>query len=71
VGRDGVFRPYHRVYGAQRLPQVLSGFNVVEEAYFAKIGKVNVWQKVAHDVALDVPGASNFYALGLFVLKPA
>lgn len=71
VGRDGVFRPYHRVYGAQRLPRVLSGFNVVEETYFAKIGKVNVWQKVTRDVALEVPGASNFYALGLFVLKPA
>ena len=71
VGRDGVYRPYHRVYGAQRLPKILSGYAVVEEAYFAKIAKVNVWQRVARDVALEVRGASNFYAIGLFVLKPA
>ncbi len=69
VGRDGVYRPYHRIYGAERLPKVLAGFELVEEAYAAKVGGQNVWQMVPKSVALDVQGSSSFYALGLFVLR--
>lgn len=68
VGRDGVYRPYHRVYGKERLPKLLSGFTAQEETYYAKVGNKNVWQKVAKDIALDVQGSHSFYALGLFVL---
>lgn len=69
VGRDGVYRPYHRVYGAKRLPKVLSGFTVIEEAFYAKVDGKNVWQKLTKDVALDIQGSHSFYALGLFILK--
>lgn len=68
VGRDGVFRPFHRVYGAERLPRVLTGFEPVVELYYAKTGNENVWKQVSRDRALDVPSAHDFYALGLFVL---
>ena len=71
VGRDGVYRPFHRVYGRERLPKVISGFRVVEEVYFAKVDGKNVWQKVEKERALDVQGSQAFYGLGLFVLQPA
>jgi hypothetical protein len=70
VGLDGVYRPYHRVYGAERLPRLLSGFRVIEEAYAAKIDGRNQWQMVSRDVALAIQGSHSFYALGLFVLRP-
>ena len=69
VGRDGVYRPYHRVYGENRLPKVLSGYQILEESYAAKINNRNVWQIVSKDVALNISGSSSFYGLGLFVLR--
>lgn len=71
VGRDSVERPYHRIYGQERLPKVLDGFKVQRQMYFAKVGQLNVWQPVAKEVALDVKGSASFYALGLFVLQRA
>jgi hypothetical protein len=70
VGRDLVARPYHRIYGLERLPRLLSGFRIVKEAYYAKIGDVNVWNPVSKEVALAVKGSASFYALGLFLLAP-
>ncbi|HKI99148.1 MAG TPA: class I SAM-dependent methyltransferase [bacterium] len=69
VGIDGVYRPYHRIYGAERLPRILSGYEVVEEAYYAKTDGVNVWRPVSRERALAVQGSDRFYALGLFVLQ--
>lgn len=69
VGRDGVYRPYHRVYGRDRLPRILDGYRVLEERFYAKSGGVNVWKQVTKDEALDVQGSESFYALGLFVLS--
>lgn len=69
VGRDGVYPPFHRVYGAERLPRLVEGFRVEEEVFFAKLGTSNVWQPVAKPVALDVQGSASFYAIGLFVLR--
>ncbi|HKI97022.1 MAG TPA: DUF268 domain-containing protein [bacterium] len=69
VGIDGVYRPYHRVYGSERLPRILSGYEVVEEAYYAKTDGVNVWRPVSRERALAVQGSDRFYALGLFVLQ--
>src|SRR5262249_15509701 len=70
VGRDAVARPYHRIYGRDRLPRVLERFRIVTEAYFAKLGSLNIWQPVSREAALDVEGSESFYALGLFVLAP-
>jgi hypothetical protein len=68
VGRDGVYRPYHRVYGPERLPRILAGHSVCEALFYAKTGSVNIWQQVSKAEALSVQGSENFYALGLFVL---
>lgn len=68
VGRDGVYHPYHRIYGQDRLPRLLAGFTVVDEQYFAKTGSQNAWKPVSRDEALRIEGSSSFYALGLFVL---
>jgi hypothetical protein len=71
VGLDSVERPYHRIYGRERLPSILSGLEVVKEAYYAKPAAPNVWIPVEKDLALSIRGSPSFYALGLFVLKPA
>jgi Caenorhabditis protein of unknown function, DUF268 len=68
VGLDSVERPYHRIYGNERLPRILSGFEVVKQAYYAKPNLPNIWRSVSKEVALSVKGSSSFYALGLFVL---
>jgi len=69
VGKDGVYSPYHRIYGEQRLPRLLAGYQIAEERYFAKTERDNRWRAVEKTVALSVQGSSSFYGLGLFVLK--
>jgi SAM-dependent methyltransferase len=69
VGRDGVFAPYHRVYGAERLPRLLEQFSVRDEAWWAKPDG-ETWEPVTREVALSVQGSSSYYGLGLFVLTP-
>jgi SAM-dependent methyltransferase len=69
VGRDGVFPPYHRVYGEERLPHLLERFTIDHEQYWAK-PRDNRWDPVERGVALGQQGSTSFYALGLFVLKP-
>lgn len=68
VGRDGVQRPHHRIYGHDRLPKILSGYAIVKEAYYAKPAPPNIWVPVPRPAALQVEGSARFYALGLFVL---
>jgi hypothetical protein len=70
VGVDAVFKPWHRVYGAERLPRLLDGWRVVEQHFRAKVGS-DVYEAVSMDVALaQMPTATPFYyALGLFVLE--
>lgn len=70
VGRDGVYEPFHRVYGEKRLPKLLEGFDVTRDMYFAKDPATRKWRSVQRREALDVAGSGSFYALGLFVLKP-
>jgi SAM-dependent methyltransferase len=67
VGRDGVFAPYHRVYGQQRLPALLEGYRVLEEEYWHK-DDASKWVRCEKDAALETQGRSDSYALGLFVL---
>jgi hypothetical protein len=68
VGHDSVQKPYHRIYGAERLPKILSGYEVVKQSFYAKPAAPNVWVPVERSVALQVEGSANRYALGLFVL---
>ena len=67
VGIDGIFPPYHRVYGAQRLPRLLERFAVSDEAWWAKLDGKS-WQPATRQAALAVHGSSSYYALGLFVV---
>ena len=69
VGRDAVFRPVHRVYGETRLPKLLLGYEVVEEAFWVKSPE-RVWQPVHTSEALAFEGSAQLYALGLFSLRP-
>lgn len=69
VGCDGVYRPWHRVYGPVRLPRLLEGWRVLEQEFWAK-GEGG-WRSIERQSALAVPSGAESYALGLFVLVPA
>lgn len=68
VGRDLVFRPWHRIYGEERLPQLLRGFTVEQEQYYRKPVQAS-WSETTKADALQVDRAGVSYALGQFVLK--
>lgn len=74
VGRDAVFRPMCRVYGAERLPRLLEGFTRVHEEYWTK-REGNAWVPcdAAEALASETHAGAddpmqNFYCLGLLVL---
>lgn len=76
-GRDAVIVPWHRVYGAERLPKLLSGYEIEEQVYWVKRAD-NVWYPANRETALSyVPtnhptnGFLTCYALGCFVLAKA
>ena len=71
VGRDAVHKPWHRVYGSERLPQLLKGFEIVQQRFMKK-DPWGPWREVSQDVALEYPVELTRYALGEWVLrKPA
>ena len=71
VGRDAVHKPWHRVYGRQRLPQLFQGFEVVNQRFLKK-DPWGPWREVSQDAALDYPVEVRRYALGQWILrKPA
>ena len=75
VGQDAVCRPFHRVYGTQRLPRLLEGFNVQAKQFWVK-NSDNRWILSPENTALcfrcsshsSIP-SKNTYALGCFVLS--
>jgi|SaaInlStandDraft_4_1057021.scaffolds.fasta_scaffold57260_2 SAM-dependent methyltransferase len=68
VGQDMVFKPFHRIYGKERLPVLLEGFEVVASEFWIKSDKVN-WKEVSKEKALSEIGSECYYGLGLFKLK--
>lgn len=68
VGRDHVYLPLHRIYGADRLPQLLDGWHVLKKEYWTKDSR-NRWTLTDEKSALGLESADYFYALGLFVLE--
>jgi hypothetical protein len=71
VGRDMVCRPFHRIYGGERLPRLLAGFDAPEEQYWRKDIARAVWVQTDRETALETEGSASFYSLGLFVLVAA
>lgn len=67
VGLDHVIRPYHRVYGNNRLPLLLSDWKIKKEEYWVK-NKKNDWVVVDKEIALNRMATSYLYGLGLYVL---
>jgi len=70
MGVDGVFRPFHRVYGRQRLPRLLEGFELVKARFLVK-QPWGPWRAANQDAALDYPADIRRYALAEFLLRNA
>ena len=68
VGKDSIFRPYHRVYGKRGISKLLKKFSIVKEEYWAK-DKNNKWVKVNKKRALSAKPSAYYYNLGCLVLK--
>jgi hypothetical protein len=67
VGRDLVCAPAHRIYGNERLPRLLDGYNVDEAQFWHK--DAGLWQQTDSESALATEGSIAFYSLGLFVVS--
>jgi SAM-dependent methyltransferase len=74
-GRDAVIVPWHRVYGQERLPRLLEGYEVEEECYWKKQAD-NIWYLADKESAVayiptrhPTKGAFCSYAIGCFVLR--
>jgi SAM-dependent methyltransferase len=68
VGLDGVYPPWHRVYGEDREGQLLAPFSVTAESYWAKL-ETEKYEPVDREKAFAQPGSATYYALGLYVLE--
>lgn len=67
VGRDLVCQPLPPMYGQDRLPRLLDGYESEEEQFWAK---GTVWSKTERDHALATKGSQSIYSLAMFVLRP-
>jgi SAM-dependent methyltransferase len=74
-GLDAAIAPWHRVYGAKRLPKLLEGYQVEEGEYWVKRPD-NRWYLAERETALGFKPTGHptdptkcSYALGCFVLR--
>jgi SAM-dependent methyltransferase len=67
IGRDLIFRPWHRIYGKERLPQLLRGFKIEREQYYRRLSQDN-WCLTTKAEAFQVDQQGLCYALGQMVL---
>ena len=68
IGCDAVYAPLHRIYGRDRLPQLMAGFRIVEQEYWLK-DEDDRWILCTVERALTEVGSEEYYGLGLFVLE--
>jgi SAM-dependent methyltransferase len=68
MGIDGVFRPFHRAYGRQRLPRLCEGYEVLKSRFLVKEPR-GPWRVADREAALDYPASARCYALGEFMLR--
>lgn len=69
VGRNRVFRPWHRLYGEERLPRLLEGIAVLKKEFWLKDDE-NRWVIATELAALSKDPVVHCYGLGLYVLQP-
>jgi SAM-dependent methyltransferase len=69
AGRDAVYKPWHRVYGTKRIPQLIEGFRIVGSQGYAKQQPWGPWRRTTLEEALEFPATSARYALAQMVLK--
>lgn len=72
MGIDTIMKPYHRIYGEKRFPQLLEGWKIVAEQYWKKTDD-NVYRQTDRESALHDkptgPARPRYYAEGLFISK--
>ena len=68
VGEDTIYYPLHRIYGSQRLPRLLKGWNIIKEEYWMKDNH-NLWIQAEKEKAVNLITKEHYYGLGLFVLE--
>ena len=74
-GQDAAIVPWHRVYGRERLPQLLDGYKIEEQHFWVKHND-NRWVQCDRERALSFVPTGHptvpvycSYALGCFVLR--
>lgn len=74
-GQDATFIPWHRVYGHERLPRLLEGYEIEEQRFWMKEPD-NRWKECDPEKALSFAPTGHStvavycsYALGCFVLR--
>ncbi|MFC1851873.1 class I SAM-dependent methyltransferase [candidate division CSSED10-310 bacterium] len=75
IGKDAVFKPMTRIYGVERLPVLLDGYEIQQEEYWVKDNQ-NRWILEEKDRVLNIEASvmswdfkCNIYSLGCFVLR--
>jgi len=68
VGCDAIFPPLHRIYGRDRLPQLIAGFRITEQEYWLK-DEQDRWTLCTAERAVQEMGSEEYYGLALFVLE--
>lgn len=68
VGKDAVQRPWHRVYGPERLKSLLGGLSLVQSRYLVK-KPWGAWRVTDEAEALSFGPDIQRYALGEFILR--
>lgn len=68
VGCDVVHGSWHRVYGPERLPRLLSGFEIIKSRFLTK-KPWGPWSECDREAALAHPPEIQRYALGEMILE--
>lgn len=73
VGPDIVRAPLHRIYGPERLPKLLSGYEILNEKFWSKFNSIDNYVTTTRLRALETEsqGDPPFMALGAFTLRLA
>ena len=71
LGLDAVHSPHHRVYGRERLPELLGGYRIKHQFYWSKKDGQDKYVKCTQTYALNTESTVSpfFYAIGGFVLE--